>query len=253
VLEKYKRHIIFENIPNFRDIGGYRTRDGRTVAWRRLFRSGEMSSMTHGDLAKLKKELGLTSVIDLRSGFEVKHRGMGLLEGAEVRYYNVVFIPDGGQPNTELPRYDGFTNMGELYIDLLRQKGFGKRIVEALEIIAAPENHPLVFHCTAGKDRSGILAAMLLSILNVSDKDIVTDYSLSGAYMEALIEQLRSVKGPTPDVTELPDFFWTAAPESMKLLLETLRRENGSIEKYLTANGAGPSLFRRLRTALLIH
>jgi protein-tyrosine phosphatase len=250
--EKYGRHIIFENIPNFRDIGGYRTRDGRIVAWRRLFRSGEICSMTHGDLAKLKKELGLASVIDLRSSFEVKHHGMGLLEGAGFRYYNIAFIPDGGQPDTELPRYSGFTNMGEFYIDLLRQKGFGKRIVEALEIIASPENHPLVFHCAAGKDRTGILAAMLLSILNVADKDIVTDYSLSGAYIEALIKQLRSVKGPAPDVTKLPDFFWTAAPESMMLLLDALRRENGSVHEYLVANGAEPSLLERLRAALLV-
>ncbi len=249
--EKYNRQIEFENVPNFRDIGGYRTRDGRTVAWRRLFRSGELRSMTRSDLARLRGELGLAAVIDLRSVFEVKHRGMGLLDGAGFRYYNVSFIPDGGRPNAELPRYEGFTSMGEFYVDLMRQKGFGKRIVEALEIIAEPENHPLVFHCAAGKDRTGILAAVLLDILDVADEDIEMDYALSGDYIEALIKQLRSVKGPVDDVMKLPDFFWTAAPESMAMLLAALRRENSSIKDYLAANGAAASLFSRLRTALL--
>lgn len=250
--EKYSRQIEFENVPNFRDIGGYHTRDGYTVAWRRLFRSGELRSMTPGDLARLREEFGLAAVIDLRSVFEVKHRGLGLLDGAGFKYYNVSFIPDGGQANAELPRYEGFTSMGEFYVDLMRQKGFGKKIVEALEIIAEPENHPLVFHCAAGKDRTGILAAMLLSILDVADEDIETDYALSGIYIEALIKQLRSA-GKTPDdVIKLPDFFWTAPPESMAMLLAALRRENGSIKDYLAANGAAPSLFGRLRAALLI-
>jgi protein-tyrosine phosphatase len=249
--EKYQRQIEFENVPNFRDIGGYRAKNGKKVAWRRVFRSGELRSMTRRDLVRLKEELGLAAIIDLRSEFEVKHRGRGRLKRVGIKYYNVPFIPDGGQPDAELPRYEGFTCMGELYVDLVRQKGFGKRIVEALEIIAAPENHPLVFHCAAGKDRTGILAAVLLDILGVADEDIKNDYSLSGAYIEALIKQLRSVKGPVDDVMKLPDFFWTATPESMAMLLTCLRRENGSIRAYLRTNGAMSSLFVKLRRALL--
>jgi protein-tyrosine phosphatase len=250
--EKHSHQIKFENVPNFRDIGGYRTRDGHTVAWRRLFRSAELRSMTPGDLSRLREEFGLAAVIDLRSDFEVKHRGLGLLDGAGFRYFNVPFIPDGGEAEIEGLRYNEFTNMGGFYVDLLRKKGFGRRIVDALEIIAEPENHPLVFHCAAGKDRTGILAAVLLSVLDVPDEDIENDYSLSGAYIEALIKQLRSA-GKTPDdVVKLPDFFWTAPPESMAMLLASLRRENGSVKDYLAANGAAPSLFERLNTTLLI-
>ena len=249
--EIYSRQIDFESVPNFRDIGGYHTRDGYTIAWHRLFRSGELRHMTAGDLTKLREEIGLISVIDLRSVFEIKHRGMGLLSEAGFKYYNVSFIPDGGERDGDARRFREFPNMGEFYVDLVRQKGFGRRIVEALEIIAEPENHPLVFHCTAGKDRTGILAAMLLSILGVRDDDIKNDYCLTGPYIEALFNRLKSEVKIVEDSMRLPDFFWTATPESMALLLDTLRRENGSVSDYVAAHGAAPALVGRLKTALL--
>jgi protein-tyrosine phosphatase len=249
--EIYSRQIEFENVPNFRDIGGYRTRDGHTVAWRRLFRSGEMRSVTLGDLARLREELGLATVIDLRSEFEVKHRGVGLLDGAGFKYFNVSFIPDGGDKEGDARRFKEFSNMGEFYVDLVRQKEFGGRIVKALEIIAEPGNHPLVFHCAAGKDRTGIMAAVLLSVLDVADEDIKNDYCLSGLYIEALIKQLKSESKIVDDSKKLPDFFWETVPESMALLLATLRQEYGSTKDYLVAQGAEPSLISRLKTALL--
>jgi protein-tyrosine phosphatase len=249
---KYSRYIIFENISNFRDIGGYRTRDGRTVAWRRLFRSGELRSMTHGDLAKLREELGLVSIIDLRSSFEVKHRGKGLLEGADIKYCNIAFMTDD-DPGANASRFAHCTNMGEFYLEMARQNDYGKRITEALEVIADSGNHPLVFHCAVGKDRTGMLAAVLLSLLGVADKDIIEDYALSEPYMDELLAKLRNNPGENGGVPPIPDYFWKASPESMALFLATLRRESGSIEKYLTDNGATSSLFRRLCKALLIH
>jgi protein-tyrosine phosphatase len=85
--EKYQRQIEFENVPNFRDIGGYRAKNGKKVAWRRVFRSGELRSMTRRDLVRLKEELGLAAIIDLRSEFEVKHRGRGRLKRVGIKYY----------------------------------------------------------------------------------------------------------------------------------------------------------------------
>lgn len=249
--KKYSRQIDFESVLNFRDIGGYRTRDGHTIAWRRLFRSGELRHMTGDDLTKLREEIGLASVIDLRSDFEIKHQGMGLLSEAGIKYYNVSFISDGGDREGDARRFKEFSNMGEFYVHLVRQKAFGGRIVAALEIIAEPENHPLVFHCAAGKDRTGILAAVLLSVLDVDDEDIKNDYCLSGPYIEALINRLKSESRVVDDSMKLPDFFWKTVPESMALLLATFRQEYGSTSDYLKAQGAEPSLIGRLRTTLL--
>ena len=114
-----------------------------------------------------------------------------------------------------------------------------------------PENHPLVFNCAIGKDRTGILAAILLSVLGVKDEDIIEDYSLSTPYMEELLERIRSDPEIARAIEPLPAYFWEAAPESMSLFLSTLRREYGSMRDYLKAQGAESSLIQSLESALL--
>jgi protein-tyrosine phosphatase len=248
--ESYNRHIKFENVINFRDIGGYPARDGYTVAWRRIFRSGEFRHMTRNDLEKLTGEIGLTSVLDLRSGSELENGGKELLEGAEIRYRNIAFMTDD-DPEANASHYAHCTNMGEFYLVMARQPGYGPRIVEALEVIADPANHPLVFNCAVGKDRTGMLAAVLLSVLGVKDEVIVEDYTLSGPYMEVLRNRITNDPQAPADVKNMPDFFWKASPESMSLFLSTIRNEYSSIVDYLKAQGADRSLVARLEKALL--
>lgn len=249
--ENFNRHLRFKSITNFRDLGGYRTRSGKTVLWRRIFRSGEFARIDKDDYRRLTEEIRLAAVVDLRSDFEVKRQGTGLPADSSIKYYNVSFISDGGQREAERKRYDTFTNMGQFYVDIARDNRFGGCIVQALEIIAEPQNHPLAFNCAIGKDRTGILAAMLLSNLGVAEKDIIEDYTLSDQYMDALREQLKKVEGLSDDVKLLPDFFWRAAPESMTILLTKLREEYGSILGYLIKMGAEKTLTQRLEKALL--
>jgi protein-tyrosine phosphatase len=250
--EEYSRHLKFESVYNFRDIGGYPTREGYTVAWRKVFRCGEFRNMTQDDFKRLTSELGVVSVIDLRSGSELENNGKGLLEGSDIKYCNIAFMTDDDDPEANDNRYAHCTNMGEFYLEMARQKDYGKRIIEALEVIADPKNHPIVFHCAVGKDRTGMLAAVLLSLLGVAEKDIIEDYALSEPYMDELLARLKNNPpksgGPPMDI---PDYFWKAAPESMELFLSTLRREYGSISDYLAAQGAEMSLISRLKTALL--
>jgi protein-tyrosine phosphatase len=250
--ETYKRHLGFKSVTNFRDIGGYRTRQGHTVAWRRVFRSGEFRHLTRNEFQKIMEEIKLTSVIDLRSAFEIEWQGNGLLAEADIRYHNVSFIADGGDREANERRYKELNNMGEFYVQLIRYKDYGKRIVEALEIIAEPKNHPLVFHCAVGKDRTGILAAVLLSVLGVEDKDVIEDYSLSGPYMVELLKTINNDPEIAGAVKALPDYFWKASPESMALLLTTFRQEYGSIEAYLKDMGMEKTLPERLEKALLV-
>ncbi len=249
--ELYSRHIYFEHIINFRDLGGYRTRDGHTVTWRRLFRSGEFRNMTGSEFKRLTGEIGLTSVIDLRSSMEVERQGIGHLSEAGIIYHNVSFITGGGNREEDEQLFRKFTNMGEFYSHLVRQSEFGERIVAALKIIAEPENHPLVFHCAIGKDRTGILAAILLSVLGVEDKDIIEDYAFSTPYMEELLNRINTDPKMAEMAGHLPAYFWKAAPESMALFLSTLKKEYGSVKGYLEDQGIEPLLIQRLETALL--
>jgi protein-tyrosine phosphatase len=248
--KQYSRQITFDSIPNFRDLGGYSTRGGDTVAWRRLFRSGDLRHMTPGDFKKLKEEIRLATVIDLRSAREIERQGIGLLSKAAIRYHSVPFIAGANLAEDER-LFRQCRNMGEFYLHIVRHKDFGSQIVAALEVIAEPENHPLIFYCAVGKDRTGMLASILLSVLGVADEDIISDYSLSAPYIEALRKQINSDPKMEKVANPLPGYFWEATPDSMALFLAEIRREYGSVEDYLKAQGAEPSLTHRLEKALL--
>jgi len=248
----YPRHIELESVLNFRDLGGYRTRRGQTVAWRRLFRSGELHHMTERDITRLKEEIGLHSVIDLRRTIELEQVGVGCLNEVGVKYYNIPLITiSDSDRDKERVIFKDFSNQGEVYLYRIRHEEFGRRMVEALEIIAEPDNHPLVFHCTAGKDRTGVLAAIVLGILDVMDEDIIQDYTLSAPYMKEGINRWNSDPRMAEAIKNLPEYRLEASPESMALLLSTLKGEYGSVRGYVEAQGVKESLIHRLENTLL--
>jgi protein-tyrosine phosphatase len=250
--ENYDRHLRFDSVMNFRDIGGYRGARGKTVVWRRIFRSAEFRDISRGDLDRLTQELGVVSIIDLRSEFELKKQSNGLLEACGIRYCNIALMTDDDDdPNDNAKRYDNLPNLGDFYLDLMRKREFGTQVVEALRMIADPSNHPLVFHCAVGKDRTGILTAMLLKLLGVKEDDIIEDYTLSEPYMDELLARIRANPKEGEGIPDIPDCFWKASAESMKKLLSTLKKEYISIEKYLIQMGMPSDLPKQLKNILL--
>jgi len=252
--QSYPRHIHFESVPNFRDLGGYRTHDGRTVAWRRVFRSAALHKMSERDITRLKQDIGPRAVIDLRRPRDPeKNSEPLLLEEIGARYYPIPFRPDGpAYLEDEAKANPNATNMGAIYLYRISEKPFGKRLVDALEVIAEKDNHPLVFHCSAGKDRTGVLAAMVLAAMGIVDEDVVEDYALSAPLMKDIRDRMTSDPETAQAVKDQPDFQWEASAESMAAFLAALRREYGSADGYLRANGAGSSLVDRLKAALLV-
>ena len=254
--QSYPRHIHFESVPNFRDLGGYRTHDGRTVAWRRLFRSAALHKMSDREIARLKQDISPRAVIDLRSPKNPEKNWPAVLrEEIGARYYPIPFSSwpwDSSYVKDEAKTHPNENNLGEIYLYRISGEPFGKRLVDALEIIAERDNHPLVFHCSAGKDRTGILAAMVLTAMGIVDDDVVEDYALSAPLMQAIRDRMMSDPVTAQPRKHLPEISWEASPESMAVFLSLLRREYGSVDGYLRANGAGSSLVDRLKAAVLV-
>lgn len=250
--ESHSRHLTFDFVGNFRDLGGYHTCDGRKVVWLKLFRSGELRHQTTDDLSHLRGETGLASVLDLRSDMEIKQESVELITEAGIRYHNVPFLTGGNDSNDD-DLFSRFTNMGQFYVFLLEDREFGNRVIEALELIAEPENHPLMFHCTLGKDRTGILSAIVLSVLGVEDKNIITDYTLTAQSMKAEINRFRNDPKTAGAVEHLPGYCWEweSSAESMELFLSSIQRKYGSAREYLESHGMSDSLVPRLEKALL--
>src|SRR5262245_663720 len=152
--QSYPRHVHFESAPNFRDLGGYRTADGRTVAWRRLFRSAALHKMNNHEIGRLEEEISPRAVIDLRRPRDPEKNPEAILvEKIGAQYYPIPFSTwhwTGPSNKDEAKADPNATHMGEIYLHRISEQPFGNRLVDALEIIAERANHPLVFHCTGG-------------------------------------------------------------------------------------------------------
>jgi protein-tyrosine phosphatase len=251
----YSRQIELEKGLNFRDMGGYHVNSGRMLAWRRLFRSGELRHITGNDIIRLKEEFHLKTIIDLRNQIQGT-RATGSVDELEVKYCNIPLdiFPMNNSKDYEKERqlFWSFSNSGEVYRYRIRQPEFVRGIISALQIIAGPENLPLVFHCNAGKDRTGVLAAIILGVLGAAEEDIIRDYVLTDAYMEEFIDRWN--KDPTTAEVHqnLPEYQLKAAPESMALFLSAVKQEYGSMAGWLQAQGTDGNLVKSLEKALLV-
>lgn len=239
------RRIPLEGCFNFRDLGGYPSEGGRRVRWRQLFRSDALHHLTARDVERLQAELGIRHIVDLRSTAELEAEGRGLLAAAPARFHH-------------LPLYDGPTGEGReraaelsladryfLMADFAR-----KPIARVLETLAASDA-PAVYHCAAGKDRTGVISAILLGVLGVPDEIIVADYAASQERLDEIVDRLMSAEGYQAMLEALPPDTLHAVPETMVSLLRQLRERYGSLEDYLQEAGMAPEASRRLRERFL--
>jgi protein-tyrosine phosphatase len=249
----YSRKITIDFVGNLRDLGGYRSSGGRPIAWRRLFRSAELRHRNEEDVALFRQVTGVKAVLDLRGDLEIKQPSVDLLTGGGIHYLNIPLIAGGRGPGSdgEDELFKRFKNMGEFYLMMLRHPDFGRKLVAALEFIAEPANQPVLFHCTVGKDRTGILAASVLGVLGIPEPDIIADYNLTTPFMAGFKERMKETDQGARMVEDLPAYFWEASPESMSLVLSEIRREFGSLRSYLENHGAGAGLFEMLENSLL--
>lgn len=246
----YERHIPFDNVFNFRDLGGYSTRHGQTIPWRRLFRSSEIHRMTGAEAAYARDHLNVRTVIDLRQSAVTVRDGTGPLAAGSVHYVNIALYSDELAANPEQLRLSP-PPMVEDYLGRLKQPQCAEGIVQALHVIAEQTHGATVFHCAAGKDRTGILAAVLLSLLGVPETDIVKDYAMSARYMPRQIDHWWTTDPASPYFVHVPPYMYDARPETMEDVLTALSREYGSIRGYVAAYGGTPALFCRLEETLL--
>jgi protein-tyrosine phosphatase len=242
------RTLEFEGCVNFRDLGGYRTADGRTVAWRRLFRADGLNKLTDTDRNQLTG-LGLTTVIDLRTLDEAEQRGSFPVDEVPVRYVSLP-LTDVLPAAEELPDWGEAAYVATRYGSMVAEGGHV--LTEAIDVLASADALPAVMHCSAGKDRTGVLSALVLAFLGVPDETIVEDYALSGAAMERLLERL---KAEYPEAQEEVERFAPAilhvVPETMEQFLAALRLEYGSYDQLAESLGVVGAVDHLRRTVLV--
>ncbi|MFJ9806917.1 tyrosine-protein phosphatase [Streptomyces sp. NPDC101158] len=243
-----RRHISFERLHNFRDLGGYRTADGGTVRWETLYRSDSLAKLAGPDArADLEhfRELGVATVIDLRYPWEIEAKGRHP-ETEPQRWHNLS-IEHRPYDQAEIdPAVDPWRYLADRFAEVALDGAAELR--EALEVIAAAEG-PLVFHCASGKDRTGLLAALVLALLDVPDEQILDDFALTELATERLIEDWRAAH---PGREPRWPGYGRAPAEIMRLVLADLRAEYGSVHAYVTGHvGLDPAVVTALRARLV--
>jgi protein-tyrosine phosphatase len=242
--DPYPRNLSFSSVYNFRDVGGYPGLDGQTVRWRRLFRADSLHRLKGADWQSFAA-LGVHSVIDLRRTFEVEQFGR-VPEAEGLRYFNPVLEHLDW---AEVPHPQGIQHerwLADRYLNFLVDGRTG--LAQALRVIADPEAAPVVVHCMAGKDRTGVVCALALSLLGVSDEDIAHDYALTEVAMARLTAYLRV---RNPKAIEGNDHMFDSPREAMLLFLVDLRTLHGSVEKYVREIGVSAEQVATIRDHLL--
>ncbi len=247
------RFLPLERGHNFRDLGGYRTADGRRVRRSMIFRSGSMSDLTEADVAQLAR-LGIVCICDLRTTSERTKHPTSWHDASKVRMLVRDYDHSEGSLSS-LAMGDGEAVRGRMTSLYRRLHEEQRETYTALFDRLLAGEVPLLFNCAAGKDRTGVAAALILSALGVPRETVVEDYVLSDRYSEPLFALLcrnprYGLSEDTPREAWLP--MTRALPEYIETMLDTLADSHGSIEAYLdTVLGVDRLAIDRLRDTLL--
>lgn len=236
--KNHVRSLPFSGVKNFRDLGGYRTRDGRSVRWGHLYRSDSLHKLTNTDI-KLLTSLNLSVIIDFRAKHEVEREPDRLptdvkllklpMEDASTKVWHEAreeMVKN--MRNLDPAKYMVKTNVE------LATKFTPEYILFHRELLAH-NGRPMLFHCAAGKDRTGFAAATILKILGVDWETIMQDYLLTNNYLLNAYKweffMARIVKGRK--FVEGIHGFMKADERYLSAAFLALEREHGSFENYV--------------------
>jgi protein-tyrosine phosphatase len=244
--------IELDGAHNVRDLGGLPAAGGRTRPGV-LLRSDALDACTPADVDRLVETIGLSHVIDLRTKAERTERGRGLLGDSNVSYTDLSLIDEAQAARRNTTRSEAFAAgrdpsriMADSYVQLLELGG--RSFVTALERIVAPGGAPVLIHCAAGKDRTGVMVALLLGAALVDREAIVADYAATHERMAPIVARLRAARDFQKVAAQVPAFVMEARPATMELFLEELDQRWGGASSYLVESGARPDTIETWRS-----
>ncbi|WP_338787181.1 tyrosine-protein phosphatase [Metabacillus sp. FJAT-53654] len=230
--------LPIDSLENCRELGGYSTEYGDQTKWHSFLRSSDMSKLSKEEIVFLG-EYGVKTVIDLRGEDEIETHKNPLAEEDFCEYYNIPFITENVSDIT-VTSYE--ISMGDFYIDLLEQKNDSvKRI---FDVIAQAKAGCIVFHCAAGKDRTGILAMLLLGLAGVEKKDIVSNYEVTYTNLESM-HQIEHPYG------NIPKEYMYSNRDYIIRAYEYILHTYQSVGQYLLTKGVEQDVIDLVRERLL--
>jgi protein-tyrosine phosphatase len=241
---EWTRLLAWEGCLNARDLGGYRTTDGRETRWGAVVRSDSPAALTEAGRAALAA-YGVRAIVDLRLADEIARHPNPFAEPGDhgIAYTNLSFVdPAAGFPP------DTYT-MSQSYLWMLDR--FGGLVAEVMTTIAHAPSGGVLVHCAAGKDRTGLVAALLLGLVEVPTETIAADYAMTAELLRPRDEAwLENGPGERAEREAMLARYAPTA-EVMTEVLAGLDERHGGAEGYLAGVGVAPADLDRLRDRLL--
>ncbi|OLO28187.1 hypothetical protein BTR23_18070 [Alkalihalophilus pseudofirmus] len=243
--EQNVRVIPLEGAVNFRDMGGYPTFDGRKVKWGQFFRSGALNDLTENDVEYLQR-LGIKRICDLRRSIETQAKPNPRIPGVD--YIHLPVIPENNEKEQvrqigELSLHGDKIILGEPGEMLLRLNRVIAHQTEAytqlLKMLFEEERVPLVIHCVAGKDRTGVCSSLILLTLGVPEEIVIKDFTYTNQFFDQLKQRLvtkRFLEKAQGENPQSIDALIEARPDYLKAFLKEIEEHYGSFDAYLYEN-----------------
>ena len=251
--------IDLDGAVNVRDLGGLPTGDGGKTADARLLRADNLQELSPSDIRRLVGEIGLTTVVDLRSSAELASEGPAPLDAVPgVRHAHHPVIPELGSATDAVAealllkrsqdhsRFPSDPTCGH-YLGYLEDRP--DQVVGAVRSIAR-DGGAAVVHCAAGKDRTGVVVALALTAIGVLPQAVVADYAATGERSEAILHRLRRSPTYARDLDNLPAEAHRPRPETMAAFLEQMDSRYGGVARWLAGHGLGAEELDLLRAKL---
>ncbi len=241
------REVRLQVAHNVRHLGGYRTRDGRETRPHAV-RAASLHRLTDEGVAGLVRE-GISTVIDLRSAGERDLMPTPHLTAHGIRHIHAPVFESDASPTAFAKDFTGFAPVYRQFLDT------GALAYRTLFEVIANSDGRVLFHCAAGKDRTGVAAALLLHLAGVADEDIVEDYSQSGVLLAESMKEYRPTPEQAARMANLSEDtrrrLMASEPPDMQLTLDAIRERWGSAHGYMSAIGVAPDTIARLRSRLV--
>ncbi|TYL55880.1 tyrosine-protein phosphatase [Nocardioides sp. BGMRC 2183] len=241
-----ERWVLLTEIDNVRDLGGVPVAEGGRTRFGVAFRASTLQQGTAEDVIELVERRRVRTILDLRLPDEAEREGHGRFTAAGLE---VIGLPVRKDEDTSLdvvvPKN---TDLGRTYQQLLA--GSGRSFATAAEVIADATRHGVLFHCAAGKDRTGVLAAVLYDALGVAPDDIVEDYALTAEREHQIRRRLIGI----PAYQNLPPVAngaMSVDTVAIRGVIETLHEGYGGGAGYLLQHGLSEATLQRLRTVFV--
>ena len=248
---RQKRHLDLDGAYNIRDIGGYPTADGRRTRWGTFLRSDSLHRLPPASQAALI-DYGIRTVVDLRRSDELVQTPNVFADSSQVAYHhhNIVgeeSLSDFREVMDSIVPADRIVASYTTWLDR-RQSQFR----DALTTMAVPDARPALYHCAGGKDRTGVISALLLALAGVSAETIAEDYALTARYVVG--RYLAEFAPPEVSSTEYTwqDYQREFCPQDAMLrVVQHLEERYGGAEEYVRTIGLSQEHVNVLRTALV--